>query len=83
MEIVTIDLPFETQAGHIGSRAQSIAPVPVNPRTVNANSEGRSEKTKKRPIKPIIDNIAGVAGPFEACKIWHNRFVGYCRIIKR
>src|SRR5215831_16710748 len=46
MEIVTIDLPFEAQAGHFRSRPQSTAPVPVNPRSVNANSEGRRKKTK-------------------------------------
>ena len=33
---------------------------------VDANSEGWSKKTKKRPIEPVIDNIAAVAWPFEA-----------------
>jgi len=55
----------------------------VNPRAVNVNSEGRSEKTKKRPIEPVIDNIAAVAWPFEACEIWQDRFVGHGWIIKR
>ena len=55
----------------------------MNPRAVNVNSEGRSEKTKKRPIEPVIDNIAAVAWPFEACEIWQDRFVGYGWIIKR
>src|SRR5262249_1439766 len=83
MDIVTIDLSFEAQADHFRSRPQSIAPVPVDPRAVNANSEGRSKKTKKRPIEPVIDNIAAVAWSFEACEIWQDRFVGYGWIIKR
>src|SRR5262249_46338926 len=83
MEIVTIDQPFEAQAGHIEPRPQSIAPVPVDPRAVNIKSEGRSEKTKKRPIEPVIDNVAAVHWTFKACEIWQDRFVGYGRIIKR
>src|SRR6266576_1902300 len=83
MEIVTIDQPFEAQACHISPRTQSIAPVPVDPRAVNIKSEGRSEKTKKRPIEPVIDNVAAVYWPLKACEIWQDRFVGYGWIIKR
>ena len=83
MDIVTIDLPFEAQADHIRSRPQSIAPVPVNPCAVNANSEGWSKKTKKRPIEPVVDDIAAIHWSFKTCEIWQDRFVGYRRIIKR
>src|SRR5262245_4329525 len=69
MEIVTIDQPFEAQACHIRSRPQTIAPVPVDPRAVNIKSEGRSEKTKKRPIKPVIDDIATVDWTFKTCEV--------------
>jgi hypothetical protein len=55
----------------------------VDPRAVNIKSEGRSEKTKKRPIEPVIDNVAAVHWTFKACEIWQDRFVGYGRIIKR
>src|SRR6476660_9388489 len=83
MEIVTIDFPFEAPAFHIRPRPQSIAPVPVDPRAVNTNSEGRSEKTKKRPIEPVIDNVAAIDGTFKACEVWQDRFVGHGRVIKR
>jgi hypothetical protein len=83
MEIVTIDLPFEAQACHIRPRPQSIAPVPVDPRADNIKSEGRSEKTKKRPIEPVVDNVAAVYWTFKTCEIWQDRFVGYGRVIKR
>ena len=83
MEIVTIDLPFEAQAGHIRPRPQGIAPVPVDPRAVNTNSEGRSEKTNERPIEPVIDNVAAARWTFKAGEIWQDRFVGHGRVIKR
>src|SRR5436305_5585762 len=83
MEIVTIDLPFEAQACHIRPRPQGIAPVPVDPRAVNTNSEGRSEKTNERPIEPVIDNVAAARWTFKAGEIWQDRFVGYGWIIKR
>jgi len=83
MEIVTIDQPFEAQACHIKPRPQSIAPVAVDPCAVNINSEGRSEKTKKRPVEPVIDNVAAIDGTFKACEVWQDRFVGHGRVIKR
>src|SRR5262245_63147809 len=83
MEIVTIDLAFEPQADDIRSRPEGIAPVPVNPRAVNTKSEGRSEKTKKRPIEPVIDDIAAVHWTFKTCEVWHDGFVGDGRIIER
>src|SRR5262245_50066041 len=83
MEIVTIDQPFEAQAGHIRPRPQSITPVAVDPCAVNIKSECRSEKTKKRPIEPVIDNVAAGHWTLKACEIWPDRFVGYGRIIKR
>src|SRR5262245_60571989 len=83
MEIVTIDQPFEAQAGHIRPRPQSITPVAVDPRAVNIKSEGRSEKTKKRPIEPVIDNVAAIHWTLKSCEIWQDRFVGYGWIIKR
>ena len=82
MEIVTIDLPFEAQAGHIKPRPQSIAPVAVDPRAVNINSEGRSEKTKERPIESVIDKVAAIDGTFKG-EVWQDRFVGHGRVIKR
>ena len=83
MEIVTIDQPFEAQAGHIRPRSQSIAPVPVDPRAVDVKSEGRSKKTKKRPIEPVIDDIATVDWALKTCEVWHDRFIGHGGIIKR
>jgi hypothetical protein len=83
MEIVTIDQAFEAQTGHIRPRPQSIAPVPVDPRALNIKSEGRSEKTKKRPIEPVIDDIATVGWTFKTCEVWDDRFIGHGRIIKR
>jgi hypothetical protein len=83
MEIVPIDQPFEAQAGHIRSRPRSITPVAVDPRAVNIKSECRSEKTKKRPIEPVIDNVAAGHWTLKACEIWQDRFVGHGRIIKR
>src|SRR5262249_58705099 len=50
---------------------------------VNIKSECRSEKTKKRPIEPVIDNVAAGHWTFKACEIWQDRFVSYGRIIKR
>jgi len=83
MKIVTIDLAFEAQADHIRSRPERIAPVPVNPRAVDINAERRSKKTEKRPIESVIDNIAAVDWTFKTCEVWHDRFVGHCRIVKR
>jgi hypothetical protein len=79
---VTIDQPFEAQAGHIRPRPQSNAPVPVDPRAVNIKSESRSEKTKKRPIEPVIDNVAAVHWKFKTCEVWHDRFIGHGGIIE-
>jgi hypothetical protein len=33
----------------------------VNPSGVDTNPEGWSKKTEKRPIEPVIDNIAALA----------------------
>jgi len=55
----------------------------VDPRAVNIKSEGRSEKTKKRPIEPVIDDIATVNWTFKTCEVWHDRFIGHGGIIKR
>src|SRR5262249_4733825 len=82
-EIGKIDQPFEAQAGHIRPRPQSITPVAVDPRAVNIKSEGRSEKTKKGPIEPVIDDVAAVHWTFKACEIWQNRFVRPGWVIKR
>jgi hypothetical protein len=41
------------------------------------------EKTKKRPIEPVIDNVAAIDGTFKACEVWQDRFVGHGRVIKR
>jgi len=83
MQIATIDQAFEAQARHVKPRPQSIAPVAMDPRAIDINSEGRSEKTKKRPIEPVIDNVAAIDGTFEACEVWQDCFVSYGRVIKR
>jgi len=54
----------------------------VDPRAVNIKSEGRSEKTKKRPIEPVIDNVAAIDGTFKACEVWHDRFIGHGGLIE-
>src|SRR5262249_46886367 len=64
-------------------RPQNVAPVAVDPRAINIKSEGRSEKTKKGPIEPVIDDVAAVHWTFKACEIRQDRFVGYGRIVKR
>src|SRR5262249_51241135 len=50
---------------------------------VDANSEGWSKQTEKCPIEPVIDKVAALVWKFETREIWHNRFVGHGRIIKR
>ena len=47
----------------------------MNPSGVDTNPEGWSKKTEKRPIEPVIDNIAALAWAFRVGEIWHYRFV--------
>src|SRR5262245_33476017 len=83
MQIVTIHFPFDVQSRYIEPRPQRIAPVAMDPRAVDTNPEGWRKETEKCPIEPVIDNIAALVWAFETGEIWHDRFVGHGRIVKR
>src|SRR5262249_20240742 len=83
MQIVTIHFPLDVQGRYIEPRPQRIAPVPVDPRAIDANSEGWSKKTEKCPIEPVIGNIAAADRTFKTCEVWHDGLVGHGGIVKR
>src|SRR5262249_6475068 len=82
VQVVPVHLALDRKIGCIKPRTPRVAPVAVNPSAIDTDSERWSEQTKKRPAKPLIDDIAPFIWMLRAREERQYRLVGNGGIIK-
>ena len=60
MQIVSIDLPFDREIGHVESRTLRDAPVAMSPAVVYNERNGWREKPGERPINTVVGDVAAI-----------------------